>query len=65
MISEKRRRLVWLLRLRQVKVDVKTDIIHSQAQTTTTLFDANTYGLHAGIQPRNVTDFPLGFSEEK
>ena len=48
------------------KLEVKTDIIHSQAQTTTTLFGANAYGLHTGIQPQNVAkSFPCRFFRRK
>ena len=44
------------------KLEVKTDIMHSQAQTTTTLFGANAYGLHTG----NVAKlFPCRFFRRK
>ena len=43
-----------------------TDIMHSQAQTTTTLFGANACGLHTGIQPRNAAkQFPCRFFRRK
>ena len=45
---------------------IVTDIMHSQAQTITTLFGANAYGLHTGIQPRNVAKwFPCRFFRRK